>query len=134
MIEGLDAEQSAKFQSFINNLFASQNEGKSTVSVAQLKEMPFPMIKKEKYEELLLAADKNNDSQIDQSEFTSLTINILRALFDQMDLNKDGRISIEEFKTANSDIPEEVATAMFAAADANQDGQLSFAELVAVLT
>ncbi len=84
--------------------------------------MPFPLVSREKYEELLAKADKNKDAQIDQEEYLNLTVSLFRAAFDSMDINKDGQISLDEFKAANTEIPAEEAEQMFSSFDGNQDG------------
>ena len=82
---------------------------------------------------MLIAADKNKDSQFGEAEFLNFTLDIFRLQFDAMDVNKDGRISLDEFKAANPQMTESVAREIFKMTDANQDGQLSFFEFLSCM-
>ena len=101
MVEGLSAEISSKFLKFIADSFQPSDPTGTSTSVAALKENPFPLVSKARYEELLAAADKNKDDQIDREEFVTLTVSLFRAAFNDMDTDKDGQVSLTEFKAAN---------------------------------
>ena len=101
MVEGLSEEQNTRFDAFLKGSFKLFSKGAETIPKTLLIEKPFPFVDKEKYVKFVQEADVNQDEQIDEKEFGSLLTRVLRAFFDTMDANKDGKISLQEFADFN---------------------------------
>ncbi|CAD5216436.1 unnamed protein product [Bursaphelenchus okinawaensis] len=130
----------------VDNLFSHLDTDKNGILTrAELKNSK-ENLGPEIIEGLFLVADTNGDGQITHQEFGTIqgafgqtpssrkseNVGIARALIDNMDTNKDKKLSPQEVHTFVSQFnkvsPKTVATA-FARLDSNHDGQLTLAEL-----
>lgn len=75
----------------------------------------------------LLAMDSNGDGKLTRAEFDA----VQRANFAQIDVNKDGTATPEEFKTFHEAKRAEMSKIRFDALDRDKNGQLSEGELAA---
>ena len=102
----------------------------------------------EDWEHLRKDADKNNDGKVDLGEWLEhgdrrinspdmyqINQNIANYVFDLLDLNGNGIISLEEYKIIYRSwrIPEEIAEDIFPKLDLNGDGGISKDEFVELL-
>lgn len=87
-----------------------------SVAPEPLLSIPEPARERTREEKRLARLDRNDDGQIQQTEYLAAR----RRNFDKLDTNKDGRVSFEEYAAQG--------IARFAAADADGDGVLNAAE------
>ncbi|KAF8353797.1 cal-5, partial [Pristionchus pacificus] len=97
----------------------------------------------EELEAMFLAADKDNDGNIDFTEFLTIAhanpLSLsLRSVFDELDVDGDGHITRSELRTAfqrmGHALSDQDIKAIYKHVDVNNDGKINFQEFCQMMT
>ena len=109
--------------------------GITEIPITMMSSSKMPFLTAEKINELILKADVDGSKTFNYDEVTTFMISMFKAVYDEVDVNKNGTICFEEFKAVGSGAgtSEENLQKHFSEADLNSDGKLDFHEFCQAL-
>ena len=122
-------EAHAKLKNFFQETLDAL--GLTSLPIKAMGEQKMPFLSAEKINELVQKADADGSQSLDANEAASFMVTLFKAVFDEVDTNKNGTISFEEFHAIGTGITgsdEERLRKEFADADTNGDGKLDLQE------